>query len=253
MSMNRRRGYRACLIVGGMAVGYLLLASLACGAGSLDFLECTGSLHSHHLVLYAPADLSFVVVSLVLFYKSGEPRKTHLTYTGIVATIAVLASFTMFQIPSVSHDAAIFCITMVTLWISLSLTKSLRGALCSWAMVAVFLTSVIVFAYSDHQILVSMLYALFSGGVVLHATGASNLAKYACFGMVVTIILLVVVMADAAVAELGMVPPGYEWLLLFVALDRAAPYADGIIVITSGFFGLVPFVALFTKDGGGPR
>ena len=56
------------------------------------------------------------------------------------------------------------------------------------------------------------------------------------------------IMAYAAVAEWGMPPPGYEALLAFESLNRTAPYADGIMIITSGFLGFVPFVSLFTKN-----
>ena len=246
-STIKQRNFRARLVMGVTAAVYLPGMLLGCHAWSLDFMGCTDSFQSLHLFLYAPASLSFAAVS-VAFYKNKEPRKTTLAYTGIVTTVAVLASFSMSQIASVTHDATIFCLTLMTVWISLSITKSSRGALLGWAIVAVFLAAVMVFAFPDHQVLVSLLYVLFSGGVALYATGASKLAEYSGIVVCAAILALVGFMAHSAVAEWGMVPSGYEWLLAVEALSRAAPYADGIMIVTGGFLGLAPFVALFTKD-----
>ena len=153
MSMTGRRNSQICLIVGGMVAAYLVVVFLGCHAWSFDFIDCTDSFQSFHLILYAPADLSFTAVSLAVFYKNKEARKIALTYTGIVATVAVLASFTMSQIASMTHDTAILCLILVTVWISLSITKSLRGALLSWATVTAFLVTVMVFVFPDHQVL----------------------------------------------------------------------------------------------------
>lgn len=229
-------------------IAYLSMVLLGCHAWNFDFMGCADTFQSFHLILYAPAGLSFTAVSLDVFNKNKASRKTALDYTGIVAIVAVLASFVMSQIASVTHDAAIFCLTMMTVWISLSSTKSSGRALLSWSIVAAFLAAVMVFAFPDHQALVSLLYVLFSGGFALYATGASRLAEYSGIVVCAAILALVGIMAHTAVAEFGMVPPGYEWLLALEALNRAAPYADGIMIVTSGFFGLVPFVALFTKD-----
>lgn len=247
MSMIKRRNFRVRLVVGVMVAAYASVVFLGCHAWRLDFMGCTDSFQSLHLLLYAPAGLSFTAVS-VAFYKNKEPRKTTLAYTGIVATVAVLASFAMSQIATVTHDTAIFCLTLMTVWISLLITKSSRGALLGWAIVAAFLAAVMVFAFPDHQVLVSLLYVLFAGGVALYATGASKLAEYSGIAVCVAILALVGFMAYAAVDEWGMVPPGYEWLLATEALSRAAPYAEGIMIVTGGFLGLAPFVALFTKD-----
>ena len=246
--MNKCQKFWTWLVVGGIAALYLSMVFLGCQAWGLDFMGCTNDFQQFHLILYTPAGLSLIAVSLARFYKNKKLRKITLTYTGIVATVAILASFAMSQIASVTHDMVIFFLTLVTVWISLSITRSLRGALLGWAIVAVFLACVMVFAFPDHQVLVSLLYVLFSGGVALYATGASRLAEYGGLAVCVAILALVGVMAYAAVAEFGMLPPGYEWLLVLEALNRTAPYADGIMIITNGFFGLVPFVYLFTKN-----
>ncbi len=247
MFMNKRGDLRPYAVVGGIAATYLSAAFLGCYLWPLDFIDCAHSFQSFHLVLFAPASLSFTAVSLVLFYETRESRKTAITYTGIVATVTVLVSFTMSQIASVTYDMAIFCLILVVVWISLSLTKSLRGALLGWVTVAAFLVYVMV-AYPANQTLVSLLYALFSGGVALYATGAKKLAWYAIFVMVATILTLAGVMAYVVVAERGMPPPGYEMRVGLEALSRTYTYADGIMTVASGFFGLVPFVYLFTKN-----
>ena len=236
------------MIVGGIAAAYLFVVLLGCSLWSLDFAGCAYSFQSFHLVLFAPAGLSFTAVSLAIFHKTRESRKTAITYTGIVATVVVLASFTMSQIASVTHDTAMLCLILIVVWISLSSTKSLRNALLGWAIVAAFLAAVMI-ALPDHQTLASLLYAMFSGGVALYATGASRLAELSGFAICLAILASVVVMAHEAVAEWGMPPPGHEWLLALEALSRAALHADGIMIVTSGFFGLVPFVYVFTRNG----
>lgn len=247
MLINKREDFRTYLVVGGITATYLFVVFLGCYLWPLDFIDCAYSFQLFHFVLFVPAGLSFTAVSLVLFYETRESRKTAITYTGIVSTVTVLVSFTMSQIVSVTHDTAIFCLILVVVWISLSLTKPLRRALLSWVIVAVFLVYVMI-AYPDNQVLVSLLYALFSGGVVLYATGANKLAEYAGIVVVATILTLVGVMAYEAVAEWGMPPPGYEILVVFEALSRTYAYAGGTMIVASGFFGLIPFVYLFTKN-----
>lgn len=246
-STNKRRNLRTYSIVGGIAVAYLFIVFSGC-VWPLGFTDCANSLQPLHLGLYAPASLSLTAISLAKFYKTREPRKTAITYTGIVAAVTILVSFVMSQIASVTHDMAIFCLTMMTVWISLSITKSMRWALLGWVIVVAFLAYVMIFAFPDHHALVSLLCVLFSGGVALYATGASRLAEWSGCAMCLAILALVGVMAHVTVAELGMPPPGYEALLPLEALSRAAPYADGVMTITSGFLGLVPFVYLFTKN-----
>ncbi len=226
-----------------MAVVYL-----SCHVLSSDFMGCIASLHTFNFILYAPAGLVLTAVSLIRFYNNKEPRKTILTHTGIVVIVAILISFTMSQIASMTHDTAIFCLTLVAIWISLSIAMSLRRALLGWAIITAFLAAVMIFAFPDHQVLVSLLCVLFSGGVALYATGASKLPEYSAHAVCVAIFTLVGIMAYAAVAEWGMPPPGYEVLLVLESLNRTAPYADGIMIITSGFLGFVPFVSLFTKN-----
>lgn len=247
MSMNKQGDLRTYSIVGGIAAAYLFMVFLGCHAWSLDFVDCTYSFQSFHLFLFAPASLSFTAVSLATFHKTRESRKAALTYTGIIAIVAVLASFTMSQIASVTYDMAIFCLILLTVWISLSSTKSLRRAPLSWVIVTAFLATVMI-VFPANQALVSLLYALLSGGVVLLATGASRLPERSAYALCVTTLILVGAMAYVVVVELGMPPPGHEELLLLAALSRAALYADGIMIVTSGFFGLVPFVYLFTKN-----
>lgn len=246
--MNKRQNHRAYLIAGVIAATYLAVVYLGCHAWSLDFMGCTDSLHPFNFILYTPASLSLTAVSLTTFYNNKKSSKTSPTYTGIVVTVAILISFTMSQIASMTHDTAIFCLALITVWISLPITKSLRGAFLGWAIVTMFLAIVMIFVFPDHQVLVSLLCVLFSGGVALYATGASKLAEYSGYAVCMAILVLVGVMAYTAVAEWGMPPPGYEALLPLESLNRAAPYADGIMIITSSFFGLVPFVSLSTKN-----
>ena len=246
MFMNKRGDLRTYSVVGGIAATYLFVVFLGCYLWPLDFIDCAYSFQPFHFVLFAPAGLSFTAVSLVLFYETRESRKTAITYTGIVSTVTVLVSFTMSQIVSVTHNTAIFCLILVVVWISLSLTKSLRMALLSWVIVAGFLVYVMI-EYPDNRVLVSLLYALFSGGVALHATGANKLSEYAGIVVVVTIPALVCVMAYAAVVEWGMSPLNYE-RLVFNTLSRTYAYVGGIMIVASGFFGLIPFVYLFTKN-----
>lgn len=246
--MNKRQHPRAYLIAGGIAIAYSAIVYLGCHGWSLDFMGCTDSLHPFNFILYAPAGLALTAVSLITFYNNKEPRKTTLTHTGIVVTVAILISFAMSQIASVTHDTAILCLTLVTVWFSLSITMSLRRALLGWAIITAFLAAVLIFVFPDHQVLASLLCVLFSGGVALYATGASKLAEYSGYAVCMAILALVGIMAYTAVAELGILPPGYEVLLALESLNRAAPYANGIMIITSGFLGFVPFVSLFTKN-----
>ena len=226
--MNERQDHRTYLMVGGIAAAYLFVVLLGCHLWPLDFIDCAHSFQSFHLVLFAPAGLSFTAVSLVLFHKTRESRKTAITYTGIVATVAVLMSFTMSQIASVTHDTAMLCLILIVVWISLSLTKSLSGALRSWAIVAAFLAAVMV-ALPDHQTLASLLYAMFSGGVALSTTRANKLAEYV--GLAICVPFFILVCA-----------------ILLGGLSRATSYADAVMIVTVGFFGLIPFVYLFTKN-----
>lgn len=246
--INKRLNFRVYSIVSGIAAVYLIVVLLGCHAWRFGFVDCTYSFQSFHLVLFAPANLSFTAVSLVIFHKTRESRKTAITYTGIVATVAVLTSFAMSQIASVTHDTAIFCLILVVVWIALSSTKSLRRALFLWIIVATFLVYVMIFAFPTNQALVLLLYALFSGGAALSATSANRLPERAGIVVVMTILALVGVMAYVADAEWGMPQPSYEALVMPEALGRAAPYADGIMIVAGGFFGLVPFVYLFTKN-----
>lgn len=245
--MNKRGNLRTYSIVGVIAVAYLSVVLLGCHLWRLGFVDCAYSFQSFHLVLFAPASLSFTAVSLAIFHKTRELRKTAITYTGIVATVVVLASFPMSQIASVTHDMAIFCLILITVWTSLSF-KPLCKALRAWVIVAVFLATVMILVVPTNQALVLLLYALFSGQAALYATSVNRLPLRASFVTFVAILAIVGVMAYVAVAEWGMPPPGYEVLVAPEALDRAVPYADGIMIVMGGFFGLVPFVYLFTKN-----
>ena len=211
--MNKRLNLHACLIVVIIAAGYLSVMYLGCRIWPLNFVDCADSFQSFHLILFAPAGLAFTMVSLDTFYKNKESRKTALISTGIVATVIGLASFAMSQYAPVTHDAAIFCLTMLIVWVSLLINRSLRKALLSWAIATVFLSTVMV-AFPDGQVLISLLYVMFSGGVALYATGVSKLAEYVGVIIVGMILVLVCVMAHMAVVELGPIPPGYEWLLV---------------------------------------
>lgn len=112
-------------IVAVVAAVYVSMIFLVCHVQWAGFAACADSFDHLHLALYAPSGMIITGDSLIRLHRRPSP-KIPLHYTGIVAILAILASFVMSQIPSMQHDMAIFCFTAVTVWVSLSLVKPMK-------------------------------------------------------------------------------------------------------------------------------
>ena len=201
--------------------------------------------------IYVIAGVSFVAYLMFQLYRKGA-YKTHLTFAAIVTLATVMASLVIPQITT-AYNMPMFCITLVIIWLSLADTHRFWWAFAGWSLFTGFLIGVMLFGDSDYRVVVSMLYALFTGGSTLYHTGARRLAEWGGVIVAGSILALIGIMALVVVVEMGMPPEGYEILLWYETMFRATPYADVVMVVTTGFFGLSPFFYLITKGSQGPN
>lgn len=240
----------------------LLLLALACGTTvnafayigcsiPLGIIQCAGTLQSISFITFVLSSTLSAAYLWIQCCKKHRTRKTQLAYTGMVVCVAVLAALAISQITTV-HDMSVFCITLITVWISLLATNQLRWALVNWSLFAALLGFMMAFIHHDHPMVISLLCALLPGGAILYHTSTRKLSEWEDLTVVGSICALTVIMGVVAVIEMGMPPEGYGELVWHEAVFRATPYADGIRAVVTGFFGLSPFFYLIAKDSRGP-
>ena len=246
MAMNRRQKLCISVLAIGVAIAYTV-AYLGCHMASLDIAKCADPLNEFSYYAFVPASLVSAACVLFQFYKKHRPDKTHLAATCVVIIITVMLVIVT-SVVTEAYDMSIFCLTLVVIWLSLLADNRFVRAIVGWPAFALFLALVMVFVFPDYPVVISLLYALFSGGAALYQTGARKLAELGCYVVAGSIVVLIAIMGGIAVAEMGMPGEGYEILILYEGMDRATPYADGIMVVAAGFFGLSPLIYLATKD-----
>ncbi len=248
MIKNVRRQIPTLALAGGAAVNALVYLSCIF---PLHVIECTGSLQSISLAIFVLSGVSSAAYSLFRFYKKHGTYKDQLISTGIVGFVAFLIALVI-SVISPAYDMAVFCVTLVGIWLSLSANNRSRRASIGLLLFAAFLAGVMVFVHHDHPALIPLLYAAFSAGAALRHTGARKLAEWGCLGVVGSILALIGIMGLAAVIEMGMPPEGYEGLILYEGIDRTIPHVDKIMAVGAVFMGIAPFywAAKDLKDHG---
>lgn len=246
MAMNRRQKLWISVLAIGVAVAYTL-AYLGCHTMSLDIAECADSLDEFSYYVFVPAGLVSAACVLFLFAKKHRPDKDYLTITCIFTLIAAMISIVV-SVVTDAYNMPIFCLTLVIIWLSLSTANRSLVMFVGWPLFAGFLTYVVVFVFPDYPVVISLLYALFSGGAALYQTGARKLAELGGYVVAGSIVVLIAVVGCIAVAKMRMPGEGNEMKALEIIMRMASPYADGIMVVAAGFFGLSPLIYLATKD-----
>ena len=203
-------------------------------------IECTGMLQSISLAIFLLSGVSSAAYSLFRFYKKHGTYKAQLISTGIVALVAGLAALVIYVIAP-THNAIVFAVTMVSIWLSLSSTNQSLKASAGWLLIATFLAVVMIFVHNDFQALIPLLYAVFSTGATLRRTGARRLAMQGCHMTIILIGSLIGIMGYCAVDEMGMLPISHIHLIVWEGIERTIPHVDGVMAVVAVFIGLAPF------------
>lgn len=249
-TVSKREKIAILALIGAVMVAYVL-AFLGCHTALLDVVECTDLLEWLSYYIFAPSSVSFAGYMWFEFCKKHRVFKDHLTFTGIFTCIAVMAALVISLITTTYH-MTIFCITLVIIWLSLSDTHRFWQPIARWSVLAAFLIFVIVCFYRDIPVVISLLYAMFTGWATLRKTGAHRFSEYGACAVVAAIFVLSGIMGYDAVDEMGMPGEGQEVWILIVGMLRADPYVDGVMIVVASVLGLGPFFYMIAKGSRNP-